>query len=141
MILRGNEGENRRAIGDRGEYLAKILAKTCWHFLWFFGPNESGNQIYGTLWKESGNQIFGSFNFGLFFSIWNTWKLFMQKCNYVWHYMYKHRKNRKTLPREHSIGCLGVKMFLLKDPFFSFHNFRFVMFQVLSRFEFFLVLS
>ena len=32
----------------RGEYLAKILAKTCWHFFGFFGPNESGNQIYGT---------------------------------------------------------------------------------------------
>ena len=30
----------------------------------------------------------------------------------------KHRENRKTLPREHLLGCQGVKMFLLKDPFF-----------------------
>ena len=28
----------------------------------------------------------------------------------------KHRENRKTLPREHFIGCQCVKMFLLKDP-------------------------
>ena len=28
----------------------------------------------------------------------------------------KHSKNFKTLRREHLIGCLGVKMFLLKDP-------------------------
>ena len=29
----------------------------------------------------------------------------------------KLRENCKTLPREHLIGCQGVKMFLLKDPF------------------------
>ena len=29
----------------------------------------------------------------------------------------KHCKNRKTLPREHLIGCQGVEMFLLKAPF------------------------
>ena len=28
----------------------------------------------------------------------------------------KHRKNCKTVPREHLIGCQGVNMFLLKDP-------------------------
>ena len=28
----------------------------------------------------------------------------------------QHRKNCKTLPREHLIVCQGVKMFLLKDP-------------------------
>ena len=27
----------------------------------------------------------------------------------------KHRENRKNLPREHIIGCWGVKLFLLKD--------------------------
>ena len=26
----------------------------------------------------------------------------------------KHRKNRKTLPRENFFGCRGVKLFLLK---------------------------
>ena len=31
----------------------------------------------------------------------------------------KHSENRKTLPREHLIGCQGVKIFLLKDPFLS----------------------
>ena len=31
----------------------------------------------------------------------------------------KHRENRKILPREHLIGCQGVKMFLLNDPFSS----------------------
>ena len=35
----------------------------------------------------------------------------------------KHRKNSKTLPREHLIGCQGVKMFLLKDPFKVFFFF------------------
>ena len=40
----------------------------------------------------------------------------------------KHCKNRKRLPREHHIGCQGVRMFLLKDPFkFVFsHNLRFL---------------
>ena len=28
----------------------------------------------------------------------------------------KHCENRKTMPREHRIGCQGLKMFLLKDP-------------------------
>ena len=27
----------------------------------------------------------------------------------------KHRQNREKLPREHLIGCQGVKLFLLKD--------------------------
>ena len=35
----------------------------------------------------------------------------------------KHRKNLKTLPREHIIGFQGVKMFLLKDPFKGFFFF------------------
>ena len=35
-------------------------------------------------------------------------------------YIKKHRKNRKTLPREQLFGCQGVKMFLLKDPFKKF---------------------
>ena len=50
----------------------------------------------------------------------------------------KHRENRKTLPREHLIGCQGVKMFLLKDPFKVFFRpkLRFVIIQVLSQFEF-----
>ena len=50
----------------------------------------------------------------------------------------KHRKNRKTLPREHLIGCQGLKIFLLKDAFEVFvnHKFRFVIIQVLSQFEF-----
>ena len=53
-------------------------------------------------------------------------------------FIIKHSKNCKTLPREHFIGCQGVKMFLLKDPFkvFSSHKLRFVIIQVLSRFEF-----
>ena len=56
-------------LPSRGEYLTKILAKTCWHFFkGFFGPNESGNQIYETFFlNESGNPIFGSLNLGLFF--------------------------------------------------------------------------
>ena len=29
----------------------------------------------------------------------------------------RHCKNHKKLHREHIIGCQGVKMFLLKDPF------------------------
>ena len=39
---------------------------------------------------------------------------------------WKHRENHKMLPREHLIGCPGVKMFLLKDPFkvFFIHNLR-----------------
>ena len=51
----------------------------------------------------------------------------------------KHNKNRKTLPREHLTGCQGVKMFLLKDPFkfCLLHNFRFVIFQILSQVNFF----
>ena len=67
-------------------------------------------------------------------------------------YMYKkHRENREKLPREHLIGCQGVKMFLLKDHFkvsfviswdlswFMFcHN---LSFWVLSHFQLFLVLS
>ena len=32
-------------------------------------------------------------------------------------YYGKHCENRKKLPREHLIGCQGVKMFLLKDHF------------------------
>ena len=42
----------------------------------------------------------------------------------------KHRKNRKTLPREHLIGRQGVKMFLLKVEK------RIVIIQVLSQLEF-----
>ena len=47
----------------------------------------------------------------------------------------KHCENCKTLPREHLIGCHGVKMFLIKDPFkFSFLlKLRFVIFPVLSQ--------
>jgi hypothetical protein len=33
----------------------------------------------------------------------------------AFHKNQKHRENRKTLPREHLIGCQGVKMFLLKE--------------------------
>ena len=29
----------------------------------------------------------------------------------------KHRENREKLPREHLIGCQGVKILLVKDPF------------------------
>ena len=34
-MLAATEGENSPALEEvsRGEYLAKILAKTCWHFL------------------------------------------------------------------------------------------------------------
>ena len=50
----------------------------------------------------------------------------------------------KKLPREHLIGCQGVKIFLLKYPFwvlsqFEFlfgHNLSFVIFWVLSQFQF-----
>ena len=47
-------------------------------------------------------------------------------------------KNHKTLPREHLIGCQGVKMFLLKNPFkiFSSLKWRFVTIEVLLYFEF-----
>ena len=31
-------------------------------------------------------------------------------------------RESKTLPREHLIGCQGVKMFLLDDPFKLFHQ-------------------
>ena len=51
----------------------------------------------------------------------------------------KHRENCKMLPREHRIGCQGVKMFLLKDPYKicgSSHKLRFVIIQVLSQFSF-----
>ena len=35
--------------------------------------------------------------------------------------------DRKTLPRVHLIGCQGVKLFLLEDPFkVFFNNLRFV---------------
>ena len=51
----------------------------------------------------------------------------------------KHCENRKTLPREHLIGCQGVQMLLLKATFKVFsssHKSRFVIIQVLSQFEF-----
>ena len=54
----------------------------------------------------------------------------------------KHCENRNMLPREHLIGCQGVKMFLLKDHFIGFfffsflYKFRFVIFRVLSQLEF-----
>ena len=47
----------------------------------------------------------------------------------------------KTLPREHLIGYQGFKMFLLKDHFFFSHNLGFVIIQVLSQLDFFLVCS
>ena len=50
----------------------------------------------------------------------------------------KHCKNCEKLPREHLIGCQGVTMFLLKDPFKVFfgHKWRFVIIEFLSQFEF-----
>ena len=44
------------------------------------------------------------------------------KINAYKYWADKHRENRKTLPREHLIGCQGVKMFLLKDPFKFFSS-------------------
>ena len=40
----------------------------------------------------------------------------------------KHCENRKTLPREHLIGCQGVKLFLLKDNIFFLYKLRFAIF-------------
>ena len=53
----------------------------------------------------------------------------------------KHCKNRKRLPREHHIGCQGVRMFLLKDPFKFFFLSQFTFFVILwvlelSQFDF-----
>ena len=49
----------------------------------------------------------------------------------------KHREIRKKLPREHFIGCHGVKMFLLIKYFFCiFFDFLDV-FWILGFFEFF----
>ena len=53
-------------------------------------------------------------------------------------YKKKYCKNRKTLRREHLIGCQGVQMFLIKYPFnvVFLHKLRFVKSWVLSQFEF-----
>ena len=80
----------------------------------------------------------------------NAWTVSWGRSNfwgkYWWNLQLKHRENRKTLPREHLIGCQGVKMFLLKDYFkvFVFTNwdlsyFKFchnLSFWVLSLFQF-----
>ena len=53
-------------------------------------------------------------------------------------------ENRKTLPREHLIGCQGVKMFLLQDPFWVLSQFEFSSFvtiSVLSHLSFWFFLS
>ena len=67
-------------------------------------------------------------------------------CRTIWtNHGIKHRKNRKTLPRELLIGCQGVKMFLLKDAYKKFfsssHKLIFVIVRVLWQIHFFLVLS
>ena len=76
----------------------------------------------------------------------------------LWYYT-KHCKNCQTLPRDHRIGCQGVKVFLLKDPYklvlflinWDFHNTSFVTiwekfchnlsFWVLTQFDFGHILS
>ena len=35
--------------------------------------------------------------------------------SFLFHFKFKRRENRENLPREHVIGCQGVKLFLLKD--------------------------
>ena len=47
-------------------------------------------------------------------------------------FMKKHCENRKTLPREHLIGCEGVKIFLLRDPFKSCFSFLIETFDISS---------
>ena len=44
-------------------------------------------------------------------------KRVLKKVKYKRNLTIKHRKNCKTLPREHFIVCQGVKIFLLKRPF------------------------
>ena len=45
------------------------------------------------------------------------WKKLCPDIRYHWEFFQKHWENLKTLPTRHLIGCQGVKMFLLKDPF------------------------